>query len=413
MNSPINAKRLPYWDDFQRHETYLSSLDLAPLVATQAVQRLKHISFLATLDYVGPATHVYSRYDHSIGVAFLAGHCAQSLGYDRTKTRLIAAIALLHDVGHAPFSHVSETLMAERLGRYHESLGIQLVRSEADDVTRQLRSGLRDLGGSMLDGVCEAFGSAYRPVGIERLLRGATSFDTFDGISRTAWALEEEPIDPLKLLDCLRSTGGRLEVPLPAMSLLERFWDLQVRLYRHRIYTQEVLAAEAMMTRALELTLDTNRSAVSAFCRATDRDAWLWMSETPIAHDLAGDVRCKNLYRGILETDPPLVRHAYERIRRAGGRLAFGTRREIEAEVASFLRIKPEQVITHFSFTRVFKSARPPGQLSLFHATSLGSPQRFSIDAIFDMFYSRRVSASRFDIFVPNTVELRALGKAH
>lgn len=46
----------------------------------------------------------------------MAGLLAKKLGFDEDQTRLVRLAALLHDLGHGPFSHVSE----EALERYSD-----------------------------------------------------------------------------------------------------------------------------------------------------------------------------------------------------------------------------------------------------------------------------------------------------
>ena len=84
-------------------------------------QRLRHIKQLGFSDLSFPgATH--SRYLHSIGAMHLAGRAFDEIMEDRLTPpmppsrraelrRLVRTAALLHDVGHAPFSHATEFAM--------------------------------------------------------------------------------------------------------------------------------------------------------------------------------------------------------------------------------------------------------------------------------------------------------------
>jgi len=105
------------------------------------VQRLRHIHQLATTYLVYPgATH--KRFEHSLGVMCLATQifdvvtaramsaCSQlvpktDLPYWRQVLRLAA---LLHDVGHLPFSHAAEKELLPE-GESHETIGVRLIRS--------------------------------------------------------------------------------------------------------------------------------------------------------------------------------------------------------------------------------------------------------------------------------------------
>src|SRR6266481_5998426 len=95
------------------------------VIAQRAFQRLRRIRQLAWTDYVYPGA-MHTRFEQSLGVMHVAtllydAICAKSaevlksdlaynkdgLGRDR---QLVRFAALLHDVGHSPFSHGSEDL---------------------------------------------------------------------------------------------------------------------------------------------------------------------------------------------------------------------------------------------------------------------------------------------------------------
>ena len=94
-------------------------------------QRLRRIRQLAFSDHVYPgATH--TRFEHSIGVMHVATRLYDALvskyepviedrfGNDPNNSvarKLVRISALLHDVGHAPFSHTGEEIM-----RYNRKL---------------------------------------------------------------------------------------------------------------------------------------------------------------------------------------------------------------------------------------------------------------------------------------------------
>lgn len=73
-------------------------------------QRLRRIHQLAMAYLVYPGAQ-HSRFDHSLGVLHIAGRLCAALGIDSDHTRIIRLAALLHDVGHGPFSHVSEAII--------------------------------------------------------------------------------------------------------------------------------------------------------------------------------------------------------------------------------------------------------------------------------------------------------------
>lgn len=81
--------------------------DEVKLVGTPIFQRLRGIRQLAMANLVYPGA-LHTRFDHSLGVCHVAGMLAAQLGLSEDEVELVRLAALLHDLGHGPFSHVSE-----------------------------------------------------------------------------------------------------------------------------------------------------------------------------------------------------------------------------------------------------------------------------------------------------------------
>jgi HD superfamily phosphohydrolase len=82
----------------------------AELLGTNLVQRLRGIRQLALASLVYPGA-LHSRFDHSLGVCHVAGMMAVQLGLPPDEVELVRTAALLHDLGHGPFSHASENML--------------------------------------------------------------------------------------------------------------------------------------------------------------------------------------------------------------------------------------------------------------------------------------------------------------
>ena len=117
--------------------------DERSIIDHPAFQRLRHIRQLAMSDLVYPGA-VHHRFEHSLGVCHVAGRIAPRLfpGKDKDAEDTIRDVrlaALLHDIGHGPFSHISETPLAEvnrewleenkvREDKLHECIGIDIIK---------------------------------------------------------------------------------------------------------------------------------------------------------------------------------------------------------------------------------------------------------------------------------------------
>lgn len=134
------------------------------IINTPYFQRLRRIKQLSLTDMVYPGAS-HTRFEHSLGVMQMASDMFENIvrsknnlerlvldvqpaGLDRTK-KIVRLAALLHDIGHAPFSHSGEELMPfiptehpkykpnERKRYEHEDYGISIVKLLLRDLIEQ------------------------------------------------------------------------------------------------------------------------------------------------------------------------------------------------------------------------------------------------------------------------------------
>jgi HD superfamily phosphohydrolase len=90
------------------------------LVDTEDFQRLRHIKQLGLVDLIFP-TALHNRFCHSLGAAFVAQRMAAQLAREdafiAAHQSYAVAGALLHDIGHGPFSHAFEKLLVDARGQ--------------------------------------------------------------------------------------------------------------------------------------------------------------------------------------------------------------------------------------------------------------------------------------------------------
>src|ERR687890_1229704 len=113
------------------HKNIKFTLIEKELIDTFIFQRLRRIRQLAGAHLVYPGA-LHSRFEHSLGSMFLAGLAAQTLyskDYftDQDYIQKIRIAALLHDIGHGPFSHLFEEVLKTDDKFSHESLGQNII----------------------------------------------------------------------------------------------------------------------------------------------------------------------------------------------------------------------------------------------------------------------------------------------
>lgn len=242
--------------DQDRDETDLIAWDL---LNTPEFQRLRRIRQLGFSDLVFPgATH--SRFAHSVGVYHTARRLAdiiarrQKRDADRERVALLAA--LLHDIGHGPFSHAFESAAeASGLRRGHEDWSSEIVRGETT-VNRVL---------GRVDGDLPAQIGALLTDDDRKDIYGAVVSSQFDADrldylqrDRLMTGVEFGNIDRDWLLDCLKVgtvTVGRddlVEAPClylgpKGVQVAEEYLEARFRLYRMVYMHKTTRAAEKML----------------------------------------------------------------------------------------------------------------------------------------------------------------------
>ena len=110
------------------------------LADTPVFQRLRGIRQLALANLVYPSA-LHTRFEHSLGVCHVAGLMAEELSLGEGDTELVRYAALLHDLGHGPFSHVSEAALdrfadkntvplGQNRDKIHELITARLIQTD-------------------------------------------------------------------------------------------------------------------------------------------------------------------------------------------------------------------------------------------------------------------------------------------
>jgi HD domain-containing protein len=167
----------------------------AALLATPPFRRLAGVSLSDVPGELLFDRPFPSRLDHAIGVYHLAR-------LSRPRDRALQAAALAHDLGHGPFSHLTEPLMRERLGADHEARSARLL----DDVRAGLAPGTGRLLGWLDWAEVGQLVMGGGDDGRGALLNGRLDYDNCDNVARflLASGLGTPGYDPPALARALR-----------------------------------------------------------------------------------------------------------------------------------------------------------------------------------------------------------------
>ena len=258
--------RDPLWDNIRLDRFALAALD------TPTVQRLRYVRQLghAFLVYPG-ATH--TRFEHALGAYHLTRKALASLEErgelaciaeeDRLAVRLAA---LLHDIGHYPFSHALE----EAGFPSHETLGVaKLDRGE-------LGERLREFGGAGFPARVGALITKESPSPLQGLISGSLDLDKIDYLSRDAFmcGVPYGTVDVERLLASLTLVDGdhgtEVGVHEKGVSALESLLFAKYQMYRNVYWHHAVRAATCMFKRAVLAAAAAGTISDAAIEEATD-----------------------------------------------------------------------------------------------------------------------------------------------
>jgi HD superfamily phosphohydrolase len=265
------------------HDAVHGSLDIGgvflKLLDSPELQRLHGIHQLGLAHLVFPGAN-HTRLEHSLGVWHIGTRMTEQMGIGENQDE-IAAACLLHDVGHAPYSHTLEYLLHDVLGTDHMEITRSIITGKYDILgpeaqppgRQRIPEILDDAGldprmvagcvageeGLRPDSVLERFGpkTSSKPkhgVHLGQLLHGALDADQLDYLLRDAHytGVAYGVIDLPRLLRTVAFHEGRLVVHKSGLAAVESMLVARALMYSSVYFHRTVRICEMMLARAVE-----------------------------------------------------------------------------------------------------------------------------------------------------------------
>lgn len=227
---------------------------LVSLVDTPEFQRLRRIRQLGLAYFTYQAAE-HSRFAHSLGAFHLATRILDRLGgqysiseEERTAVRVAA---LLHDIGHGPFSHVVESI----LGFHHEQFSIDAVLSDETELGRKLAAFSPETAREVAAIIRGDY--AHRALGqlvssqldvdrMDYLLRDSLMTGAKYGIFDLEWIIKSIRIN---------ESGDHLYVSAPGLYAVEDYLQARYYMFRQVYFHRTLRSAEAVLKALLRRAL--------------------------------------------------------------------------------------------------------------------------------------------------------------
>jgi HD superfamily phosphohydrolase len=312
------------------------------VIDTPAVQRLRRIRQLAGAEFVYPAAN-HTRFEHVLGAMYLAGVVTESLPVDlsseeREKVRLAA---LLHDVGHAPFSHLFEPLLLKYLGRNHEDMSRWIIAESAlADVIKGEGFDPKELSGLAV-GKPE---QGTRPF-LGQIISGSFDVDKMDFVVRDSYhtGAGYGSVDVFRLIYTMDILDGNLAVDITALPTLESLILARFESFRAIYFHRACRGVQLMLLRALDAARDDlqilEAKTPDEYLEWDDYTVWSKLRSNPHSREIINDISARRL-----------LKCAYEKTFYAKDELVSSVftnenvRMKLEEEIASKAKIPPADV---------------------------------------------------------------------
>lgn len=211
-------------------------------------QRLGRIRQLGLSYLVYPGAQ-HTRFQHSLGAMHLMGEAIAQLrskGNEITEEEADAVLSaiLLHDVGHAPFSHVLENTVVN--GVSHEEISLMMMRRINEEFSGRL------------DMALDIFQNKYHKHFLHQLVSSQLDMDRLDYLIRDSFftGVVEGAVGAARIIKMLNVHDDHLVVESKGVYSIEKFLIARRMMYWQVYYHKTSVAAEQLLLSILRRAKD-------------------------------------------------------------------------------------------------------------------------------------------------------------
>lgn len=229
---------------------------IARLIDTYEFQRLRRIRQLSGVSMVFQ-TAEHSRFTHSLGAYELANLCLKGVeglkeSLSEYEQLVFLISALLHDVGHGPYSHAFEHIMQVS----HEEMTVRLILGDTE-----INKTLKEIEGLDHDVASVIAHEGKYPL-IESLTSSQLDVDRMDYLSRDAYftGASYGNIDFRRIIRSLMVKEGKLYLRASGVNSVESYimarYHMYWQVYYHPVARAYELLLQSIYKRVYDLTIN-------------------------------------------------------------------------------------------------------------------------------------------------------------
>jgi uncharacterized protein len=276
------------------------------LLNSPELQRLSSIKQLGLAHLVFPGAH-HTRVEHSFGAFHMASQIAESIHLSDEEKKIAKCAALLHDIGHGPFSHTLESILRNSLNVDHVDLTQKLITGQYSifqEDEKQFAQHTQPVADILENHHIDTQtisdmikGNIKNKPYLTQILNSVIDVDQLDYLLRDAYytGVAYGMIDTQRFVQTVRIHQDQLALNRKGVGVVENILMARALMYSSVYYHKTVRIAELMLSRALEMLPSLHPFN---FFSMTDAELVMHLKkQEPFQHSLITRLKYRQLFK--------------------------------------------------------------------------------------------------------------------